>query len=73
LSQFHNSVAFITDMNALQHSSFCSDRLLANDRGSELPILRSPGVEPRYTGRREIAACLNQLGTLYRGRRVRAE
>jgi hypothetical protein len=26
-------VAFITDMNALQHSNFCSDRLLANDNG----------------------------------------
>ena len=34
LSQFHNSAAFITDMNALRHSNFCSDRLLANDTSS---------------------------------------
>jgi hypothetical protein len=25
------SAAFITDMNALQHSNFCADRLLASD------------------------------------------
>jgi hypothetical protein len=32
LSQFHNSAAFITDMNASQHSGSCADRLLASDR-----------------------------------------
>jgi hypothetical protein len=32
LSQFHKSVVFITDMSAWQHSNFCPDRLLANDR-----------------------------------------
>jgi hypothetical protein len=31
LSQFHNSAAFITDMNALQHKQFCADGLLASD------------------------------------------
>jgi hypothetical protein len=31
LSQFHNSAAFTTDMNALRRSNFCPDRLLAKD------------------------------------------
>jgi hypothetical protein len=30
LSQFHNPVALITDMNALRLRNFCPDRLLAN-------------------------------------------
>jgi transposase InsO family protein len=32
----NNSAVFITDMNVLQHSKFCPDRLLANDRHSRL-------------------------------------
>ena len=39
--------------------------LFAEDGALELPFLRSLGVEPRYTGRREIAACLRQLRKLY--------
>ena len=39
--------------------------LFAEDGVLELPFLRSLGVQPRYTGRSEIAACLRQLGKLY--------
>ena len=39
--------------------------LFAEDGVLELPFLRSLGVEPRYSGRREIAACLRQLRKLY--------
>jgi hypothetical protein len=31
VSLFHNSGVFITDMNVLQHSNFCADRLLAGE------------------------------------------
>ena len=39
--------------------------LFADDGAFELPFLRSLGVEPRYTGRREITALLQQLLKLY--------
>jgi len=39
--------------------------LFAEDGVLELPFLRSLGVQPRYTGRSEIAACLRQLRNLY--------
>ena len=39
--------------------------LFAEDGVFELPYLRSLGVGPRYVGRREITALLNQLLTLY--------
>jgi uncharacterized protein len=39
--------------------------LFAADGVFELPFLRSLGVEPRHTGRREISALLRQLLTLY--------
>ena len=39
--------------------------LFAEDGAFELPFLRSLGVGPRYTGRREIAALLRQLLKLY--------
>ena len=39
--------------------------LFADDGAFELPFLRSLGVEPRYTGRREITALLRQLLKLY--------
>jgi len=39
--------------------------LFAHDGAFELPFLRSPGVPPRYTGRREITALLQQLLKLY--------
>ena len=39
--------------------------LFAEDGALELPFLRSLGVGARYAGRREIAACLHQLRTLY--------
>src|SRR2546422_983316 len=38
--------------------------LFAEDGVLELPFLRSLGVQPRYTGRGEIAACLRQLRKL---------
>jgi hypothetical protein len=39
--------------------------LFAEDGAFELPFLRSLGVEPRYTGRREITALLHKLLELY--------
>jgi hypothetical protein len=39
--------------------------LFAEDGAFELAFLRSLGVGPRYTGRREIAALLHQLLKLY--------
>jgi hypothetical protein len=39
--------------------------LFAEDGALELPFLRSLRVGARYAGRREIAACLNQLRRLY--------
>ena len=39
--------------------------LFADDGVFELPFLRSLGVGPRYTGRREIAALLHHLLKLY--------
>jgi hypothetical protein len=54
LSQFHNSVAFITDMNALRHTNFCSDQLLANDS-----LVRRITTE-------KLASQMLAGGTLYR-------
>jgi hypothetical protein len=39
--------------------------LFADDGVFELPFLRSLGVEPRYTGRREIAGLVHKLLELY--------
>ena len=39
--------------------------LFAEDGAFEMPFLRSLGVEPRYTGRREIAGLLHRLQELY--------
>src|SRR3989442_1216005 len=39
--------------------------LFAADGVFELPFLRSLGVEPRHTGRREITALLHRLLELY--------
>jgi ketosteroid isomerase-like protein len=39
--------------------------LFADDGVFELPFLRSLGVEPRYTGRHEIARLLQRLQELY--------
>ena len=39
--------------------------LFANDGVFELPFLRSLGVEPRYTGRREINMLVHKLLELY--------
>jgi uncharacterized protein len=39
--------------------------LFADDGAFELPFLRSLGVGPRYSGRREITALLHQLLKLY--------
>jgi hypothetical protein len=39
--------------------------LFADDGAFELPFLRSLGVGPRYSGRREIAALLRNLLELY--------
>ena len=39
--------------------------LFADDGVFELPFLRSLGVEPRYTGRREISALVHKLLEIY--------
>ena len=39
--------------------------LFAEDRAFEMPFLRSLGVAPRHTGRREIAGLIHQLLKLY--------
>ena len=39
--------------------------LFADDGVFELPFLRSLGVEPRYSGRREITALLHKLLEIY--------
>jgi uncharacterized protein len=39
--------------------------LFAEDGAFELPFLRSLGVAPRHTGRREIAGLIHQLLKLY--------
>ena len=39
--------------------------LFADDGVFELPFLRSLGVEPRYTGRREITALVHKLLEIY--------
>jgi len=39
--------------------------LFADDGVFELPFLRSLGVEPRYKGRREVAALVHKLLELY--------
>ena len=39
--------------------------LFAEDGAFELPFLRSLGISPRYTGRREITALLHKLLELY--------
>jgi uncharacterized protein len=39
--------------------------LFADDGVFELPFLRSLGVEPRYTGRREITSLVHKLLELY--------
>jgi len=39
--------------------------LFAEDGVFELPFLRSLGVEPRYSGRREITALVSKLHELY--------
>jgi hypothetical protein len=39
--------------------------LFAEDGVFELPFLRSLGVEPRYTGRREIAGLVHKLLEIY--------
>jgi uncharacterized protein len=39
--------------------------LFAGDGAFELPFLRSLGVEPRHTGRREIAGLIHHLLKLY--------
>jgi hypothetical protein len=47
--------------------------LFAVDGVFELPFLRSLGVEPRYTGRREITALVRRLLDLSQTQTARAE
>jgi len=52
---------YLASIRDLEHAA----SLFAEDAAFELPFLRSLGVAPRYTGRREITALLHQLLTLY--------
>ena len=56
-----DSKALLLDYLASVREPERAASLFADDGVFELPFLRSLGVEPRYTGRREITALLNQL------------
>ena len=60
-----NSKALLLDYLASIRDPERAASLFADDGVFELPFLRSLGVEPRYTGRGEITALLQQLLKLY--------
>jgi len=60
-----HSKALLLDYLASVRDPERAASLFADDGVFELPFLRSLGVEPRYTGRREITALLHQLLKLY--------
>jgi len=60
-----NSKALLLDYLASIRDPERAASLFADDGVFELPFLRSLGVEPRYTGRREIAGLLHRLQELY--------
>src|SRR5882757_10496788 len=60
-----DSKALMLEYLASIHDPERAAALFAEDGVFELPYLRSLGVGPRYVGRREITALLNQLLKLY--------
>jgi hypothetical protein len=60
-----NSKALLLDYLASVREPERAASLFADDGVFELPFLRSLGVEPRYTGRREITALVHKLLELY--------
>ena len=56
-----NSKALLLDYLASVRDPERAASLFAEDGAFELPFLRSLGVEPRHTGRREIAGLIHQL------------
>ena len=60
-----NSKALLLEYLASINDPERAASLFADDGVFELPFLRSLGVAPRYTGRREIAALVRQLLNLY--------
>jgi ketosteroid isomerase-like protein len=60
-----DSKALMLEYLASIHDPERAAALFAEDGVFELPFLRSLGVKPRYTGRREIVALLHQLLNLY--------
>jgi hypothetical protein len=60
-----NSKALLLEYLAAIRDPERAALLFADDGVFELPFLRSLGVEPRYTGRREITALLHKLLELY--------
>src|SRR5467141_387893 len=60
-----SSKALLLDYLASVRDPERAASLFADDGVFELPFLRSLGVEPRYTGRREISALVQQLLKLY--------
>ena len=57
--------ALLLDYLALFRDPERAASLFADDGVFELPFLRSLGVEPRYTGRREITALVRKLLDIY--------
>ncbi|MBB3455218.1 hypothetical protein FHT86_003517 [Rhizobium sp. BK313] len=60
-----NSKTLLLDYLASVRDPERAASLFAEDGTFELPFLRSLGVEPRYNGRREIAALVHKLLELY--------
>jgi hypothetical protein len=60
-----NSKTLLLDYLASVRDPERAASLFADDGVFELPFLRSLGVEPRYSGRREIAALVRKLLELY--------
>ena len=60
-----NSKTLLLDYLASVRDPERAASLFADDGVFELPFLRSLGVEPRYTGGREIAALVRKLLELY--------
>ena len=60
-----NSKALLLDYLASVRDPERAASLFADDGVFELPFLRSLGVEPRYTGRREITALVHKLLEIY--------
>jgi uncharacterized protein len=60
-----DSKALLLDYLASVRDPERAASLFADDGVFELPFLRSLGVEPRYTGRREITALVHKLLEIY--------